>query len=235
MAGTDPRFDEGGFRAAINFAPGTSSFVSQSCKNCGDDLIAGKGVGIPLQLCSKECRAAWRARCGKPPQKREKTGNPIGRPGRKIDIQSANQRHQQGESISHIAKTMGVTRSRLVEKFDNLSIPIRKGSWGENHQRWKGGRYVNPHGYVILTLARDDEYVGMANMIRQLSEHRYLMAKFLGRALESHETVHHIDGNRSNNDLDNLQLRFGDHGEGVILECGDCGSHNVLPEELPCL
>ena len=35
-------------------------------------------------------------------------------------------------------------------------------------------------------------------------EHRYLMEQFLGRKLEPDEVVHHIDGNRGNNDLANL-------------------------------
>lgn len=36
--------------------------------------------------------------------------------------------------------------------------------------------------------------------------HRYLMAMKLGRKLETNEHVHHIDGNRGNNDLSNLEL-----------------------------
>ena len=32
------------------------------------------------------------------------------------------------------------------------------------------------------------------------------MEKFLGRKLKSHETVHHKDSNRLNNDISNLEL-----------------------------
>lgn len=35
-------------------------------------------------------------------------------------------------------------------------------------------------------------------------EHRYLMEQHLGRKLKKDEVVHHIDGNRTNNDLGNL-------------------------------
>lgn len=36
--------------------------------------------------------------------------------------------------------------------------------------------------------------------------HRYLMEQKLGRKLDSNEVVHHMDDNKSNNDIDNLQV-----------------------------
>jgi hypothetical protein len=38
-------------------------------------------------------------------------------------------------------------------------------------------------------------------------EHRYVMEKALGRPLATDEVVHHIDGNKRNNDLGNLVIK----------------------------
>lgn len=47
-----------------------------------------------------------------------------------------------------------------------------------------------------------------------MKEHRYIMEQNIGRKLEQNECVHHIDGNRTNNDLSNLQLMtIGEHSK----------------------
>ena len=47
---------------------------------------------------------------------------------------------------------------------------------------------------------------------KKVYEHRYVMEQYLGRKLKHGEEVHHIDGNKLNNDINNLVvLSTADH------------------------
>ncbi|MGE7843906.1 HNH endonuclease [Lysinibacillus sp. NPDC093712] len=77
-----------------------------------------------------------------------------------------------------------------------------KGLRGESCHKWKGGRFVHETGYVFIHAPEN----AMANSRGYVREHRLVMANYLGRPLERDEIVHHIDGNKENNDVSNLQL-----------------------------
>lgn len=109
-----------------------------------------------------------------------------------------------------------------------------RGLCPKHYARWRNGNgrdeYANP------TLQRRPEGQGTIDSkgYRRLTvngqpilEHRYVMGQHLGRPLEKHETVHHLNGDRLDNRLENLQLRLGSHGPGVRMQCLDCGSHNI--------
>lgn len=71
-------------------------------------------------------------------------------------------------------------------------------------------RHVKQNGYVWISIP--------ANLNngkkREIMEHRWVMSQHLGRDLLPEETVHHIDGNRQNNALSNLELFCSRHGPG---------------------
>jgi hypothetical protein len=82
----------------------------------------------------------------------------------------------------------------------------------EDNARWNGGRILQKDGYVSILLDAKDPFYSMGcprkkgYTGRYVLEHRLVMAKAIGRCLQSWEIVHHKDGNRSNNNLTNLEL-----------------------------
>jgi transposase len=131
-----------------------------------------------------------------------------------------------------IAKKHGMKEAKvwsiLKDCFPNA---LAKASRRSRHYAWQGGRR-NHMGYVMVLLESGHPFYAMAVSDGYVLEHRLVMAEFLGRPLGPKETVHHIDGNRSNNFISNLQLRHGQHGKGVIYHCADCGSFNVVAQAI---
>ena len=84
-----------------------------------------------------------------------------------------------------------------------------------------GSSRVSRDGYVTVKTERGWD-----------REHRVVMEGMLGRELTESESVHHVNGVRSDNRPENLELRVRFHGAGQAWGCLDCGSSNVLPVSL---
>lgn len=87
-----------------------------------------------------------------------------------------------------------VPAGKLVSKGTKSCGCLRK-EWGPNHHNWKGGRRKSPHGYIEIWTRG-----------KHAMEHRIVMERFLGRKLSQAETVHHKNGVRDDNRLENLEL-----------------------------
>lgn len=76
---------------------------------------------------------------------------------------------------------------------------------GEKHLSWKGGTYTH-NGYTYTRVYDDDKFYSMVNSNGYVKRSRYNMAKKLDRPLDRKEVVHHINGIKSDDSLENLEL-----------------------------
>ena len=93
----------------------------------------------------------------------------------------------------------------------------RKGRFrGINHPRWKGGKWKKQSGYIALWKPKHP----YANPYGYVYEHRLVVEEKIGRYLKPIERTHHLDGDKTNNRLENLVL------------CDSQSSHSLLHQEM---
>ena len=72
---------------------------------------------------------------------------------------------------------------------------------GSKHFNWRGGRYIAKSGYIFIY--RPNHPCSNRGYVY---EHRVIMEEKLGRYLVDGEVVHHINGNKQDNRIENLEL-----------------------------
>lgn len=109
----------------------------------------------------------------------------------------------EGLSLSSIASIVGVNLSTIKKWMNKVGIERRKdGSrTGKFHHSFKGFS-INSQGYKLIYCPDHPK----ADKRKYVREHVLEAEKILGRFLLPFEVIHHINGNRLDNTLQNLYL-----------------------------
>jgi len=75
---------------------------------------------------------------------------------------------------------------------------LEKGVQGKGH--------TDKDGYILVSLPWGHPYLATANARGWILEHRLVMAQSLGRNLKQTEVVHHMNGNKRDNRVENLTI-----------------------------
>lgn len=87
---------------------------------------------------------------------------------------------------------------------------LKKSKRGPENHMWKGGRRKTTRGYIIIW---NPDHLN-SNISGYVREHILVMSEYLGRPLTKKESVHHKNGIKDDNRLENLEVWCNNHPSG---------------------
>lgn len=112
----------------------------------------------------------------------------------RINYREAADLYAYGFSTPESARMLGTSRTTIERAVKSLGGRLRSISDGKSLS-CRGNRRVDST-YITVCVGKG----------KRVKEHRMIMESEIGRALTKNEVVHHINGNRIDNRIENLQL-----------------------------
>lgn len=216
--------------------------IAKTCGNCGKEFSVSK-KNNDRKWCSMECYSAYRTKYGWEAGKVEPVEFSCDQCGKPFHMRPGNLRSYRkkwGKDPRYCSTVCGGKGRKLAdEKWQvhcvqcGKPMPIQRRPGGTINRQKKlcstacrsqfrqehapklfdGGirtRHLK-RGYVWLSIPA---YLSRTGKKTYMLQHRYVMEQHLGRAMLKQETIHHINGVRDDNRIENLELFSTHHGEG---------------------
>lgn len=106
-------------------------------------------------------------------------------------------KHKNLSTIMTGKKLSQAHRDKVVKTLSSY-----KGQSGKDNPTWKGGRTLKDNKYIYLRMTDHPNVLSNG----YFAEHRHVMEKHLGRLLTKYEHIHHINGVKHDNRIENLEL-----------------------------
>ena len=116
-------------------------------------------------------------------------------------------RFERGHSLNNGRTMSEDTKKKMSlaklgkKKSDAVKHRIALAKIGEKNPQWKGGIKMDRFGYRHIRKPTHPRQVN-----GYIPEHRFIMEDHIGRFLSSEEVVHHINGIKNDNRIENLLL-----------------------------
>lgn len=104
---------------------------------------------------------------------------------------------------------------------------MKKSNRRELNHNWRGGRVKTEHGYILLRVGMEHH---LSDCRGYAYEHRVMAERKIGRRLKEEEQVHHINGKKDDNRIENLEV-YGSTAEHRVVHRKNQENNLRLPGE----